>query len=551
MTENFTTKACKAYGLSLLLTCFIGHFDAIAQAPEVRWERTLGGVQIEELNAIQSTIDGGLIVGGASHSSISGDRSQANQGTSSDFWVVKLAADGAKQWERAFGGSLEDELWSVLQTNDGGYLLGGTSYSGKSGDKSQPNKGYSDYWVIKIDAQGNKQWDRTYGGNGHDTFRSMQLTADGGFVVGGYSASGVSDDKSEPSLADPYFSSDPDYWVLKLDAQGNKQWDRTYGGNRTEWLSEVLQTTDGGYIVAGQSLSNESGNKSQQLKGTRDFWIVKLDAQGHKQWEQAYGTTGSNPLRRVRQTTDGGYILCGESTSGVSIDKTEPSKGGQDIWVVKVDANGVKQWDRSVGGSGSEVGYALSLTLDGGYLIGGPSTSGISGDKTEANLGAGDYWVVKLDAQGRKVWDRTVGGSGEDRLNSIQQLADGSIVLGGTSTSPISGSKSQASKGASDFWVAKLGSSVTVTSTQASASKGFMVYPNPASKYAVIKLASVTPQDGLRVKLIDATGRLVWQQVFSSAKEVAIPLRGCRAGLYMVSVDSPGEYSQQQRLVVE
>jgi hypothetical protein len=550
MAEIFTTKALCTYGISLLFTCFTSHLNAVAQAPQLQWERTLGGAQVDELNSVQPTADGGLIAGGASHSSISGDRSQANQGTSSDFWIVKLAADGTKQWERAYGGLLEDELWSVLQTNDGGYLLGGTSYSGQSGDKTQANKGLSDYWLVKIDAQGNKQWDHTYGGNGHDTFRSMQLTADGGYIIGGYSASGVSGDKSEPSLADPNFGFEPDYWVLKLDGQGNKQWDRTYGGDRTDWLSELQQTTDGGYILAGQSLSNESGNKSQSLKGTRDFWIVKLDARGNKQWDQAYGTAGSNPLRRIRQTTDAGYILCGESSSGISLDKSEPSKGGQDIWVVKVDANGAKQWDHTIGGSGSELGYALSLTLDGGYLVGGPSTSGISGDKTEANLGAGDYWLVKLDAQGRKVWDRTVGGSSEDRLNTIQQLPDGNIVLGGTSASPISGSKSQSSRGASDFWIAKLRSG-SVTTTPASATIGFTMYPNPSSQQAVVKLTSSIPQEGLRVRLLDATGRVVWQQVASLSKEVAIPIKGHKAGMYLVSVDSPRGYTQMQRLIIE
>jgi len=256
-------------------------YTAFAQAPTVQWERSFGGSQADALNTAQLTLDGGFILGGASNSGVSGDRSQSNQGVASDYWIVKLGAAGLKEWDRRFGGAQNDELWSVLQTADGGYLLGGTSFSGIGGDKTQAGQGNFDYWVVKLDAQGNKQWDRAYGGSEGEILRSLQQTSDGGYILGGYSGSGITGDKTQPNRADPAFPNSTDYWIIKIDVQGNKQWDRTFGGNATEFFSEIQQTTDGGYILGGSSLSDASEDRTDVLRGVRDYWMVKIDAQGH------------------------------------------------------------------------------------------------------------------------------------------------------------------------------------------------------------------------------------------------------------------------------
>jgi hypothetical protein len=444
-------RALMVLGLLLLLAACL----PLYAQPAIEWDKTLGGNASEGLNSVQQTRDGGYILGGSSNSTISGDKTEDTQGAS-DFWVVKLDAAGNKQWDKTIGGNDNDDLDALQQTQDGGYILGGRSSSGISGDKTESRRGdcsvgcLPDFWVVKLDAAGNKQWDKTIGGNGFDDyFISVQQTQDGGYILGGSSDSGIGGDKSEGSRGYT------DYWVVKLDAVGKKVWDKTLGGNSFDYLSSLQQTNDGEYILGGWTTSGCSGDKTEAGRGGSDFWVVKLDVSGNKVWDKTLGGSENDDLDALQQTSDRGYILGGFSNSGISGEKSEANRGGLDFWVVKLDAAGTKVWDKTIGGSSSEVLQFLEQTPDRGYILGGYSNSGISGEKTEASQEV-DYWVVKLDEVGNKVWDKTIGGSGYDYLNALQQTSDGGYFLGGTSWSDISGDKTEASKGVYDFWVVKL-----------------------------------------------------------------------------------------------
>ncbi|HNL06927.1 MAG TPA: hypothetical protein PKH93_05085, partial [Chitinophagales bacterium] len=176
----------------------------------------------------------------------------------------------------------------------------------------------------------------------------------------------------------------------------------TIGGSSEDYLQSLQQTTDGGYILAGYSNSSISGDKTTAPKGASDYWVVKLSTTGTIEWQNTIGGSGYEQLEAIQQTTDGGYILGGASSSGISGDKTEASKGSSDYWVVKISNVGDVSWERTIGGNGSDYLQDIQQTIDGGYILGGSSTSGISGDKTEASypdffgLGAGDFWIVKL-----------------------------------------------------------------------------------------------------------------------------------------------------------
>ena len=326
-----------------------------------------------------------------------------------------LPAQPPKQWDKRFGGTSNEALHSLQQTADGGYILGGESNSGISGDKTEDSRGGSDYWVVKIDANGVKQWDKRFGGTTFDQLNSLQQTADGGYILGGWSNSGIGGDKTEDSRGVS------DYWVVKIDANGVKQWDKRFGGTDYDNLISLQQTADGGYILGGGSSSGIGGDKTEDSRGSNDYWVVKIDANGVKQWDKRFGGTDEDFLLSLQQTEDGGYILGGNSNSGIGGDKTEEVLGLQDYWVVKIDANGIKQWDKRFGGTSNEGLHSLQQTADGGYILGGTSNSGIGGDKTEdswgGNGGAADCWVVKIDANGVKQWDKRFGGTGSDILS--------------------------------------------------------------------------------------------------------------------------------------
>ena len=433
-----------------------------AQTPPIKaWDSTIGGIGHDELRSIHQTSDGGYILGGFSESNLSGDKSQGSKG-SWDCWIVKSDAAGAKVWDKTVGGSNSDQLYSLQPTKDGGYILGAYSSSGISGDKSQAAKGANDYWVVKLDANGNKLWDRSYGAAGDDILFSIKQTTDGGYILGGQSDSNIGGDKSQASRG---YS---DYWFVKIDSVGNKEWDKTYGGNGGDWPWSLQQTSDGGYIMGGQSNSGISGDKSQASSGPYDYWVVKLDAAGNKMWDKTYGGIRYDIRPALQQTSDGGYILGGWSNSGLGGDVSQPSKGLDDYWVVKIDANGNKLWDKIFGGASHDDLFSLEETPDKGFILGGYSNSGISGDKTEALKGYLDYWIVKVDSSGNKLWDKAYGGDLTDNLFSLQQTTDGGFVLGGRSNSTLSGDKSQLSKGTWDYWVVKLSPDCAALSAQLS-----------------------------------------------------------------------------------
>ncbi|MFI5171179.1 MAG: MopE-related protein, partial [Chitinophagales bacterium] len=351
-------------------------------------------------------------------------------------------------------------LYVALQTTDGGYILGGASNSGISGDKTQENNGpdpTKDFWIVKIDSFGNVEWDKTIGANDQELFSSIQQTIDGGYIIGGYSRSDLSGDKTEDAFiggVEGY-----DYWVVKTDSFGTIEWENTIGGNGDDWLKSVEQTSDGGYILGGYSNSGISGDKTEPIVGLTsefDYWVIKLNASGSIVWQNTIGGNTGDNLNSIQQTIDGGYILGGYSDSGISGDKTEAAIGYHDYWVVKLSTIGNIQWQNTIGGYSDDWLYSIEQTIDGGYILGGTSNSGTSPDKTDPAIGVSDYWVVKLNSIGGVEWDNSIGCNGYDDLFSIEQTIDNGFILGGYSEYGLSGDKTELGSGFRDYWVVKL-----------------------------------------------------------------------------------------------
>ncbi|HEX5152760.1 MAG TPA: T9SS type A sorting domain-containing protein [Parafilimonas sp.] len=440
------------------LFVFTVSIDLKAQiaAPQKQWDKRFGTTTNDMFSSLQQTKDNGFILGGTS-SGIGGDKTQDIPGGIIDYWILKTDSIGMKEWDKTFGGTGEDQLYSLIETKDSGYVLFGSSGSSIGYDKSEVSRGRLDYWVIKTNSAGTKIWDKTYGGSEDDIPTLIQQTSDGGYILGGYSLSGVSGDKTEKSRG--YY----DYWIVKIGVNGMKEWDRRFGGNNDDKLYSLQQTSDGGYILGGYSLSNISGDKTEATRGNYDYWIVKIDANGLKQWDRCFGGSKDDQLYSLQQTTDGGYILGGYSGSNISGDKTENSRGAYDYWVIKINSNGLKQWDKRFGGMMYDFCYSIHQTADSGYILGGVSQSNISGDKSEDSRGDYDYWIVKIDANGNKQWDKCVGGKFTDILRSVDEATDGGYILGGYSNSEKGEDKTEDSRGSLDYWIVKLGGNTSST----------------------------------------------------------------------------------------
>ncbi|MBL7914952.1 MAG: T9SS type A sorting domain-containing protein [Bacteroidia bacterium] len=438
--------------LLILFTSFL--LPILSNAQEIEWQNTIGGNDWDHLNEICQTSDGGYICGGWSRSNISGDKTENNVG-GDDYWVVKLDALGNIEWQNSLGGLLTDYLNSIAQSSDGGYICGGYSRSNVSGDKSENNLGSTDYWVVKLDSVGNVEWDNTIGGIGTDLLVSVKPTIDGGFICGGYSDSDTSSDKSELSQGGD------DYWVVKLNSTGQIEWENTIGGTNDDNLYDIIHTTDGGYLCGGLSKSPVSGDKTEDNPGNGPgngaFWVVKLNSTGTIQWQNTIGGGGGDLFMSVEETSEGGYICGGYSNSNIGFDKTENSHGGSDIWIVKLDILGNIEWQNTIGTSCTDYLKSVSQASDGGYICGGYTHCNISGDKTENRIGiSDDFWVIKLDSVGNISWQNTIGGEQWEILSSIIPSSDGYFIAAGVSNSNISGDKTEDSMGDIDFWVVKI-----------------------------------------------------------------------------------------------
>lgn len=461
-----------------------------AQAPEIEWQRSYGGTNDEEARSIQQTADGGYIIAGGS-SSDDGDAS-GNHGYM-DYWIVKLNDTVGLQWQKSLGGGIGDYAWDIQQTADGGYIVAGGAGS-NDGDITE-NHGNSDCWIVKLNDTGSIAWQRPLGGTGGDVCYSIQQTTDGGYIVSGSSYSYDGDATSNHGNGD--------CWIVKLNDTGAIQWQKNIGGTNVEWGYSIQQTTDGGYIVAGSSRSNDGDVTNNH--GNQDNWVVKLNDAGNIQWQRSLGGSNDDFAYSVRQTADGGYIVAGESNSNDG-DITN-NHGDDDCWIVKLDASGAIEWQRSFGGS--DVDYALSIqqTADGGYIAAGRTMS--HDGNVSGHHGGSDYWIIKLSSSGGLQWQKALGGTGDGRATSIQQTTDGGYIVAGFSTSDdgdVSGNH-----GGSDYWIVKLSGTTGINDTDSETANRLLLYPNP-NKGSFI-LEGVVPDPGnYTLTVTDVSGQQVYKQ---------------------------------------
>ncbi|HPO26412.1 MAG TPA: chitobiase/beta-hexosaminidase C-terminal domain-containing protein [Petrotogaceae bacterium] len=393
-----------------------------------------GGTGSDALYDIAKTSDSGSIAAGATLST-DGDTS-GNHGKT-DGWIIKTDADGIKVWSKVFGGSEDDFFNRILQTSDGGYIAVGRTTS-NNGDISG-NQGNFDGWIIKVDASGNKLWSKCFGGSEDDFFNRIIQTADGGYIVVGFTGSNNGDISGNQGNFDG--------WIIKIDASGNKLWSKCFGGTDFDYLYSIVQTSDSGYVVVGETESN-NGDISDN-HGVSDGWLMKVDATGNKVWSKVFGGTKADDLKDIIQTSDGGYIAVGKaiSTDGDILGNL----GNSDGWIIKFNSAGDKVWSKVFGGSDYDYLYSIVQSSDGGYIAVGDTKSN-NGD-ISANHGDRDGWIIKTDADGIKLWSKVFGGSGTDILFDIAWISDFVYITAGQ-TQSTDGDISD-HKGNSDGWISK------------------------------------------------------------------------------------------------
>ena len=521
-----------------IFAVLLGIFTVYSQDPTIIWQKTIGGSNEDYISAFEATADGDNILAGNSRSNISGDKTEDSNGQS-DLWIVKTDSTGNIEWQNTIGGSDNDGYPSIKQTSDGGYILATNSISNISGDKTENNKGYSDYWIIKLDSSGEILWQKTYGGDQVESEPKIVETSDGGYFVGGSSKSGVSGDKTEAS------NGDYDFWVLKLDGNGNLLWQNTIGGSNSDNLTTLLQTSDGGYMLGGNSSSNIGGDKSENSRGGSDYWVVKLNSSGNIQWEKTIGGELADGLESIIATTDGNYLLTGQSGSYQMGDKTVTNYGIIDYWILKIDASGNILWQQGLGGYHIDKAYNAVELGDGSYLIAGSSESNTNGNKTDDSHGQDDYWLVRLGVSGNIISQKSIGGASYERKPFILLRSNGNYLMACTSTSNISGDKGENSKGREDYWIFETTSGILGMESNTS-EPTFNAYPNPNSGLFTINLGK--EYTDLTVQILNTLGQVISSENYVSARTIQQEINAS-AGIYFVKISTAKEGSNTLRII--
>jgi len=406
-----------------------------------RWERNYGGTAYDWGYSVRQTQDGGYIVAGVTFSF----------GNSNQVYLVKTNASGDTLWTKTYGGTSEDYGQSVQQTSDGGYVIAGYTNSFGAGS--------FDVYLIKTNASGDTLWTKTYGGAYGDVGWSVQQTTDGGYVIAGFKG-------TNPNY---------DVYLIKTNASGDTLWTRNYGGPGCEDGYSVQQTTDGGYIVVGQTPSFGAGSF--------DVYLIKTNASGDTLWTRTYGGTNGDGGQSVQQTSDGGYIIVGYTWSF--------GAGGDDFYLIKTNASGDTLWTRTYGGLNDDWANSVQQTSDGGYIIAGWTSS----------FGAGheDVWLIKANASGDTLWTRTYGGTSTDMSFSVRQTSDGGYIIAGRTGSFGTGEQVYLVKTDANGNVG-----VEVSPINESRVTSYGVFPNPFTTFATIPGHSSE-----RFSLYDISGRQV------------------------------------------
>ncbi len=513
-------------------------------AQDIVWQKDLKSSTQDFLSQVTTTIDQQYLITGSSIQSVqktAAGNGQQNNGY--DFHLIKLNPQGEEVWEKYFSGKNHDFLSATVNTQEGGFLAVGTSYSGKGLDKKEDSKGGSDLWLIRINEFGDELWQKTIGGASDEEARAVIQTTDFGFFVAGNVAFG-----SAQATGKGYGSKD--VLIVRLDKNGKEISQLILGGKGLDEVEKMVPTQDGGALLGIYSRSSAGGSKKTENYGEGDYWIIKLSKDGKVEWEKNFGGSGDDHLRTLALTSTG-YLIGGESRSERSGNKTVGIEEGTDLWLISLDEKGEEIWQKSYSFKNRDVLMGMSVVakrqdtrdknqdtrtksqdVTTGILIGGYT-------QAEGRIESNDetFWMLYLDQNGNEQWRKHVKGESskrEERLSDIKLNRDGSIILAGTSAEEL---------GKENWKIVKLGDKQI---DQLIEKQDIKIYPNPVSDYAYVEIGFNFKEAD--ITLYDMGGRQL-QSLKTKNKVTKINTQALVQGAYLVSVKTDTNKSASSKLI--
>ncbi|MDN3691171.1 T9SS type A sorting domain-containing protein [Chryseobacterium tructae] len=532
----------KNYVIALLLGAVCG-----VSAQKVMWQKDIKSSTQDFLSQVITTIDQQYLITGSSIQSDKQQTSGNKQNNGYDFHLVKLNQQGEEDWEKFFSGNNHDYLSATVNTQDGGFLLAGTSYSGKALDKKEGSKGGSDIWLIRINEFGDEIWQKTLGTSSDEEAKAVIQSTDLGFFIAGNMQNS------------PKGYGSKDVWIIRLDKDGKELSQLVLGGRGLDEVEKMIPTKDGGALLGIYSRSPEvTGDtpretnsasepritnpisriaKSTENFGEGDYWIVKLDKNGKVEWEKNFGGKADDHIRTLALTSNG-YIIGGESRSERSGNKTVGIEEGTDLWVIALNERGDEQWQKSYNFKNRDILMGMSVIHSSddksskGILLGGYTQAEGRVEKDDET-----FWMLYLDGNGNEQWRKHVSGESrqkEERLSDLKLNRDGSIVLAGTSGKEL---------GKENWKVVKLGDKQVNDLIE---KYDIKIYPNPVSDYAYVEIGFDFKDADILV--YDMSGRQI-QNLKTKNKVTKINTQPLVQGAYLVTIKTDTDKAASAKLI--
>jgi len=508
----------------LYMSAFMLCAVPILYAQQVAWQKDIKSTTQNFLSQVTTTIDQQYLITGSSIQAkkLTTGNKQSN---GYDFHLVKLNQQGDEVWEKYFSGQNHDFLSAAISTHEGGFLLAGTSYSGKGLDKKEDSKGGSDIWLIRINEFGDELWQKTLGTSQDEEAKAVIQTTDFGFFVAG----------NVQNTPKGYGSKD--VIISRLDKNGKELSQIIIGGKGLDEVEKMIPTFDGGVLLGIYSRSNIGGSKKTEHFGEGDFWVVKLNKEGKVEWEKNFGGKGDDHLRTLAMTTTG-FIVGGESRSERSGNKTVGIEEGTDIWLISLNDRGEEVWQKSYNFKNRDIlmGMNVVKTADDknskGILLGGYT-------QAEERIEADDetFWMLYLNSDGNEQWRKHIKGESrkkEERLSDLKLNRDGSIILAGTSAEEL---------GKENWKIVKLGDSQI---DQLIEKQDMKIYPNPVSDYCYVEIGFEFKEAD--ITLYDMGGRQL-QSLKTKNKVTKINTQNLIQGAYLTVIKTDTNKTANAKLI--
>jgi hypothetical protein len=419
---------------------------------EIVLSKSFGGSLEEKINSVVKTLDGGMIIIGYTKSN---DGDIAKSHDEIDMWLTKIDAKGTIVWSKTIGGSQNDYGSSIIATTDGNYIIAGYS---TSNDGDVPgNVGLHDFFISKINEQGNKIWSKNYGFTSHDHAHKIIQTRDNGFFVVGFAeyegilgSGGTNNNGAGHEIGHRgTLHGSGEYLGIKLDSEGNFQWFRYFGGTQNDRVNDVVEANDGGFVMAGYSESTNFDITDN--KGSYDYWVIKIHENGDLHWKHNYGGSGIDQAFGITKTDNNSYLIAGKTNS----DDKDVTKtlGNFDAWIIHIDDHGHLIWEKSFGGIEFDSATTIKKLANGNFGVIGNSRSSFN---EKPNKRQNDYWMFEIDNKPNSslFWQKTFGGSKVDVATDFFETKNKEIVIVGESQSADQDVPNN--RGSNDLWIIKL-----------------------------------------------------------------------------------------------